>query len=58
MLLQLVGNGEPWRDDSPIRPLKRLWEDFQPQMDAYITRALDPNAAPSYGVPGDMPDEK
>ncbi|MBK8158406.1 MAG: hypothetical protein IPK59_06405 [Rhodospirillaceae bacterium] len=58
MLLQLVGNGEPWHDDSPIRPLKRLWEDFQPQMDAYITRALDPNAAPSYGVSEDMPEEK
>ncbi len=42
-----------WSDDNPIRPLKRLWEDFQPQMDAYITRALDPDAAPSYGVPGD-----
>ncbi|MCP6629213.1 MAG: DUF1028 domain-containing protein, partial [Klebsiella pneumoniae] len=24
-----------------------------PQMDAYITRALDPREAPAYGVPGD-----
>ncbi|WP_374654732.1 DUF1028 domain-containing protein [Dongia sp.] len=47
-----------WSDDNPIVRLKRLWEDYQPQMDAYITRALDPNAAPSYGVPGDMGDEK
>ncbi|PMC13647.1 DUF1028 domain-containing protein, partial [Klebsiella aerogenes] len=24
-----------------------------PQMQAYVTRALDPREAPSYGVPGD-----
>ena len=28
----------------------RLWE---PQMEAYVTRALNPTAAPSYGVPGE-----
>ncbi|MBI2256500.1 MAG: DUF1028 domain-containing protein [Proteobacteria bacterium] len=47
-----------WSDDNPIVRLKRLWEDYQPQMDAYITRALNPDAAPSYGVPGDMGADK
>lgn len=42
-----------WSDGDPIADLKRLWEIYQPQMDAYVTRALDPTAAPSFGVPGD-----
>ncbi|MCQ0970482.1 DUF1028 domain-containing protein [Paracoccus sp. TK19116] len=42
-----------WADDCPIAALERAWEVFQPQMDDYVTRALDPRAAPSYGVPGD-----
>jgi uncharacterized Ntn-hydrolase superfamily protein len=41
-----------WHDD-PIGELRRLWAVWEPQMDAYITRALDPTSAPSYGVPGD-----
>jgi uncharacterized Ntn-hydrolase superfamily protein len=41
-----------WHDD-PIGELRRLWEVWEPQMDAYVTRALDPSSAPSYGVPGD-----
>jgi len=32
-----------------------VWEVWRPQMDDYVTRALDPSAAPSYGVPGDEP---
>jgi uncharacterized Ntn-hydrolase superfamily protein len=47
-----------WADDSPIVPLRRLWEAYEPQMGAYVTRALDPRSAPSYGVPGDPGDEK
>lgn len=42
-----------WHDTGPIGELHRLWALWQPQMDAYITRALDPAAAPSFGVPGD-----
>jgi uncharacterized Ntn-hydrolase superfamily protein len=42
-----------WDDDDPIRKLKKLWTAYQPQMDAYLTRALNPTYAPSYGVPGD-----
>lgn len=43
-----------WLDEScPIAALARTWEVYAPQADAYVTRALDPTAAPSYGVPGD-----
>jgi len=31
-----------------------LWELYRPQMHDYVTRALNPQAAPSYGVPGDL----
>lgn len=39
--------------DTPIAELGRIWAIYKPQMDAYVTRALNPVAAPSYGVPGD-----
>ena len=42
-----------WADDNPIGALRKLWEDYQPQMFDYVTRALDPEAAPRFGVPGD-----
>lgn len=42
-----------WHDDSPINALATLWEIYKPQLDAYVQRALDPRAAPTYGVPGD-----
>lgn len=40
-------------DDAPIVRLRELWSVWQPQMTDYVTRGLDPTAAPSYGVPGD-----
>jgi uncharacterized Ntn-hydrolase superfamily protein len=42
-----------WADDDPIAGLERLWQLWKPQMDAYVTRALNPSGAPSFGVPGD-----
>jgi uncharacterized Ntn-hydrolase superfamily protein len=42
-----------WHETDPIGELARLWGLWQPQMDTYVTRALDPSTAPSYGVPGD-----
>jgi len=42
-----------WTEDCPIAALETAWMVFQPQMADYVTRALDPRAAPSYGVPGD-----
>ncbi len=42
-----------WDDDDPIEALGRLWQAYQPQSQDYITRAIAPKMAPSYGVPGD-----
>jgi uncharacterized Ntn-hydrolase superfamily protein len=39
--------------DAPITALIDLWQVWKPQMDAYVTRALNPAGAPSFGVPGD-----
>ncbi len=39
--------------DAPLEELARLWAVWQPQLADYVTRALDPRLAPSYGVPGD-----
>jgi uncharacterized Ntn-hydrolase superfamily protein len=41
-----------WHDE-PLGELACLWEIWAPQMHDYVIRALDPGAAPSYGVPGD-----
>ena len=43
-----------WTEGCPIEELGRLWAMYRPQMDAYVTRALNPGDAPSYGVPGDL----
>lgn len=42
-----------WTEDCPITALEQAWQVYHPQMNDYVTRALDPGAAPSYGVPGD-----
>jgi uncharacterized Ntn-hydrolase superfamily protein len=42
-----------WVDEDPIGKLGALWQAYQPQMNDYIDRALDPANAPNYGVPGD-----
>ncbi|WP_020203754.1 DUF1028 domain-containing protein [Cupriavidus sp. WS] len=42
-----------WADADPIASLDALWRAYRPQMQDYLTRALNPTAAPSYGVPGD-----
>jgi uncharacterized Ntn-hydrolase superfamily protein len=39
--------------DTPIAELRAVWEVYRPQMADYLTRAIDPTRAPSYGVPGD-----
>ena len=41
-----------WHDD-PIGEVAALWSLWKPQLAAYVVRALDPSAAPSFGVPGD-----
>lgn len=42
-----------WTEGCPVAELAALWRRWKPEMAAYRTRALDPRAAPSYGVPGD-----
>jgi uncharacterized Ntn-hydrolase superfamily protein len=43
-----------WADEDPIARLDALWQAYRPQMQDYVTRALNPTAAPSYGVPGNV----
>lgn len=42
-----------WTEDCPIAALATAWDVYKPQLEAYVTRALNPTEAPSYGVPGD-----
>jgi uncharacterized Ntn-hydrolase superfamily protein len=43
-----------WAQDDPIGELATLWSIYKPQLEDYVTRAINPTAAPSYGVPGDL----
>lgn len=42
-----------WAEHDPVGELGKLWYAYQPQMQDYIDRALNPAQAPGYGVPGD-----
>ncbi|MET0612722.1 MAG: DUF1028 domain-containing protein [Pseudomonas caspiana] len=42
-----------WAEHDPINVLEDLWQAYQPQMQDYLDRALNPAGAPGYGVPGD-----
>jgi len=42
-----------WTEGDPVEELGALLELWLPQRDDYVTRGMDPSAAPSYGVPGD-----
>ena len=41
-------------DNDPISKLRTIWNEYEPQMCDYIPRAINPESAPSYGVPGDL----
>ena len=43
-----------WHADDPVGALAALWEVYRPQVEDYVTRALDPRAAPRYGVKGEV----
>ncbi len=43
-----------WSDDDPIGALQALWTLYAPQMEDYVSRALDPGKAARFNVPGDM----
>lgn len=42
-----------WSDACPIETVAQCWKIYEPQVQDYVQRALDPREAPSYGVPGD-----
>ncbi len=42
-----------WHEEDPIEALAGLWVLWKPQLDDYVTRALNPASAPAYGVAGD-----
>lgn len=42
-----------WTEGGPVEELAHLLQLWLPQREDYVTRALAPSAAPSYGVPGD-----
>ena len=42
-----------WTEGDPIGAVAEAWSIYAPQADDYVARALNPTAAPSYGVPGD-----
>lgn len=43
-----------WTEHDPITELSTLWQAYQPQLQDYLDRALEPAKAPGYGVPGDQ----
>ncbi len=42
-----------WTEHDPIAALAALWARWEPEMEGYVTRALNPSGAPAFGVPGD-----
>jgi uncharacterized Ntn-hydrolase superfamily protein len=34
--------------EQPVAALRALWIAYAPQLEAYVTRALDPDAAPAF----------
>lgn len=43
-----------WTTDCPVEAVAVAWEIYKPQIGAYVQRALDPRAAPTFGVAGDL----
>ena len=54
MPFPLVDLRVDWNEIDPIGALRSLWQDYAPQMGDYLNRAVNPQAAPSYGVAGDL----
>jgi uncharacterized Ntn-hydrolase superfamily protein len=41
-----------WSEKNPVTELLALWSRYQPQIEDYVQRALDPTRAPAFAVPG------
>ena len=39
-----------WTDACPVQALSDIWDVYRPQLEDYVTRALDPGTAPGYHV--------
>ncbi|MEM7177122.1 MAG: DUF1028 domain-containing protein [Pseudomonadota bacterium] len=53
MPFPLVDLRVDWADADAVPALRALWNAYEPQMNDYLNRAVNPSAAPSYGVAGD-----
>ena len=53
IMIYIIALRVDWSDADPIADLERLWAFYEPQLEAYVTRAIDPSFASSFGVPGD-----
>jgi uncharacterized Ntn-hydrolase superfamily protein len=42
-----------WSEGDPVTELAKLWVIFEPQIEDYVRRAVDPGKAPNFSVPGD-----
>jgi uncharacterized Ntn-hydrolase superfamily protein len=42
-----------WTEADPVAALRALWDLYAPQIEDYVQRAVNPSAAPRFGVPGD-----
>jgi uncharacterized Ntn-hydrolase superfamily protein len=43
-----------WALAQPVEALRCLWDIYQPQIEDYVRRGVDPSRAPTFGVPGDL----
>jgi uncharacterized Ntn-hydrolase superfamily protein len=43
-----------WSDHDPVASLTAIWDIYAPQIEDYVRRAVNPAAAPTFGVPGDL----
>lgn len=43
-----------WTEADPIAALSAIWEIYAPQIDDYVQRAVNPDQARTFGVPGNL----
>ncbi|MBF7688172.1 DUF1028 domain-containing protein [Acinetobacter rathckeae] len=43
-----------WSEHDPIAALYQIWKLYEPQVEDYVIRALDPSSAQSFGVAGNL----
>jgi uncharacterized Ntn-hydrolase superfamily protein len=53
LLWPIVNLRVDWADEDPIGALDQLWQAYRGQLQDYIDRAINPQHAPGYAVPGD-----